>query len=339
MNQKSQILEEDILRICQRVDFEKLRNKTLLLTGASGLLGIYFLSCLRYLNVNRNFSISVCAVVYSEPDSFLKRLTNFEFLKILRGDLADAEFLRSLPVADFIIHAAGYGQPGRFTADPIRTLEINLVGTLGLLRKLNKNGHFLFTSSSEIYTGLLKPPFSEGVIGTTNTTHPRSCYIEGKRGGEAICQAFRNNNVNAMAARISLTYGPGTRKGDTRVLPMLIDKALAGNIILVDAGDARRTFLYIADSIEMLWKILLEGREPIYNVGGNTEVSILELAEKIGKTLDVPVKKGIQSSLLGAPVVVRLDMSLYEQEFGKSPLIDLSEGLSRAIDWQRELQK
>ncbi len=339
MTRQLEILEEDVTRICKVLKLEELRGKTLLLTGASGLLGVYFLACLRHLNKHLNYSISVYAVVYSQPESFFKTLADFEKVSILIGDISNHEFLESLPSADYIIHAAGYGQPGRFTSDPVRTLELNILSTLALLRKLKKNGKFLFTSSAEVYTGLESPPFKETEIGTTNTTHPRSCYIEGKRAGEAICQAFRSKGVDAKSARISLTYGPGTRSGDTRVLPMLIEKALNGSIDLLDGGEAKRSFLYVADAVEMMWKILLNGREPIYNVGGDDEVSILELAEKIGKILKAPVQTSKTLGLSGAPVVVRLDMSHLERDLGKSSARSLDKGLVRTIEWHQELRK
>lgn len=334
------IIEGDAKTICQSLKVSDFENKTVLLTGASGLLGLYFLATVRHLNLHQNANVKLYSVVYSEPDEVLKYLADFPGSKFLRGDIADMDFTAHLPTADMIIHAAGYGQPGKFTANPVKTLELNLMGTFGLIRRLNPGGQFLFTSSAEVYTGLTPPPFTEAQMGTTNTTHPRSCYIEGKRGGEAICNAFRAQGVDAKSARISMTYGPGTRAGDLRVMNMLIQKGLQGRIDLMDDGSAQRTFLYVSDAVLMMWNILLHGKHPIYNVGGTYSISIFELAQSIGRNLDVPVFKATTSGMPGAPVNVKLDMSQYESEFGKltsEKLISFERGLEQTIQWQREL--
>lgn len=335
-----EIIEDDAKQICQSLSVADFENKTILLTGASGLLGLYFLATVRHLNLHKKANIKLFSVVFSEPDAVLKYLANFPGSEFLRGDIADNIFTTNLPTADMIIHAAGYGQPGKFTANPVKTLELNLMGTFGLIRRLNSGGKFLFTSSAEVYTGLTPPPFTEAQVGTTNTTHPRSCYIEGKRGGEAICNAFRTQGIDAKSARISMTYGPGTRAGDLRVMNMLIQKGLQGRIDLMDDGSAQRTFLYVADAILMMWNILLHGKYPIYNVGGSYSISIYELAQSIGQKLDAPVFKASTTGMPGAPVNVKLDMSQYESEFGllsTEKLISFELGLEKTIQWQRGL--
>jgi nucleoside-diphosphate-sugar epimerase len=207
-----------------------------------------------------------------------------------------------------------------------------------LFDKLSKRGKFLFVSSSEIYSGLKKPPFKESEAGITNTTHPRACYIEAKRCAEAICLAYRKKGIDAKAVRLSLAYGPGTRPGDKRVLNSFIEKALTGKIALLDQGEAKRTYCYISDATEIMWNVLLHGKEPIYNVGGNSRTTIRELAEKIGKYLDAPVilPSKIQD-MAGAPEDVYLDMTKVQEEFNKIEYVILDEGLKNTIEWQRQL--
>ncbi|PJD94144.1 MAG: hypothetical protein CK424_00905 [Legionella sp.] len=336
MSNCNQILANDAKLVCQAVDLTSLKNTKILLTGASGLLGLHFLASLRYAKQVQRIEIQLIALAFSPPDAFLQELTRDGFCQLIQGDLTDSRFLESLEEFDVIIHAAGYGQPGRFTADPVRTLGLNTSVTLTLAKKLKKGGRFLFMSSAEVYTGLSNPPFSEEQIGTTNTEHPRSCYIESKRAGEAIGFAFRKMGVDFKAVRISLTYGPGTRNGDTRVVGMLIDKGLKGEIQLMDSGSARRAMLYVSDAMVMLWNILLNGKQGLYNVGGKTEVSIFELAERIGKQLSVGVKKSHEDSLEGAPEQVHLDMRRFENEFKYRECVDLDRGLAQTIQWQLE---
>lgn len=334
------ILNRDAARVCAAVDFSSLENKEVLVTGASGLLGIQFLATLGHLILEKKRSIPVSILVFSEPDPVLQYYIESCKIRCFRGNIGDADFLKSLPEFDAIIHAAGYGQPGKFTADPVSTLSSNFVGTLGLLKRLRRSGRFLFTSSAEVYTGLSSPPFREEQIGTTNTDHPRSSYIEGKRSAEALCYGFRKDGVDAKSVRISLTYGPGAKSGDTRVLNSFIDKALAGAIHLVDAGAALRSFLYVSDAVTMMWKILLEGKQGVYNVGGVEECSILSLAQKIGAQIGVPVLPAEdQPGLSGAPAVVRLAMDRFHCEFESFPLVSLEEGLEWTILWHRELNK
>ncbi len=224
--------------------------------------------------------------------------------------------------------------------NPATTLALNTIGTAELLERLAPDGRFLFASSAEVYTGLNLPLLRETDIGRTNTDHPRACYIEGKRTGEALCFAYRGRGVAAKAARIALTYGPGTKPHDRRVLNMFIEKALSGQIDLMDSGAALRTLMYIANTVEALWNILMFGRHTVYNVGGDAEVSILDLAREIGRKMNVPVlMPDTEAGVAGAPQSVRLDMSRYRDEFGLQTLLPLQEGLERTIAWQRVLYR
>lgn len=328
----------DALLSIRNLDFTELADRSLLLTGASGLIGIHFLASLAAAVEKFRIQPRVHVVVHSEPEPLLVFLAGKLDAKIWRGDLSSRSFCASLPACDYVIHMGGYAQPARFTADPVRTLKINVMATLSMIEKLSPGGKFLFGSSAEVYTGLQTPPFNENQIGSTNTTHPRFSYIEGKRAGEAICNAFRSNGVQAKSARIGHTYGPGTKRGDTRVLNSLIEKGLQGKIELLDRGEALRTFVYVTDAVNMMWNILFHGTQSIYNVGGRSRVSILELAKMIGHLTRAPVRLPQDSAgaLAGSPTNVELDMARYEQEFGTRQFEDLHSGLSRTVAWQSE---
>ena len=332
------IVAADAREIVRRVDLSKLLGKSVLVTGASGLLGINLLACLKEINLEAQKHVHVNAVIHTDPLPYYNAFfedTDFQFLS---GDLADTSFCDTLPNTDYIIHAAGYGQPGRFMETPIKTLQLNTSVTLSLFKRLNPQGKFLFLSSSEVYSGLTTSPHRESEIGTTNTSHSRSCYIEGKRCGEAICNAYRALGVNAKSARLALAYGPGTRPGDRRVLNAFIEKGLKGKIELMDQGQARRTYCYVADAVEIMWHILLSGKEPVYNVGGKSRTTIADLARRIGDILNVPVVFPAKSDdIKGAPVDVFLDMFLVERDFKKKDYFPFDIGLARTIEWQKAL--
>jgi UDP-glucuronate decarboxylase len=335
------IIAEDAEKITKKLVLSGLQEKTILITGASGLVGTYILACLKNLSNKNNGKIKTIAVVQSDIPSYLKNFLDNEGAEIFKGDLTDYGFCQSLPQADYIIHAAGYGQPGMFMADQVKTITLNTFSTLQLFKKLRPEGKFLFISTSEVYSGLPNPPYKEEQIGTTNTTHPRSCYIEAKRCGEAICNAYRAKGVDAKSARLCLAYGPGTKQGDKRVLNSFIEKATKGKIEMMDRGEAKRTYCYIADAVEIMLAILLHGKEPIYNVGGISKTTIAELAQRIGKYMDVPVifPENSSGTMAGAPDDVFLDMDKVKNEFNKIEYISFDEGLKKTIDWQKELYK
>ena len=257
------------------------------------------------------------------------------------GDLTDNIFLDSLPKADYIIHAATYGQPGKFMEFPEVTIKLNTTVTLSLLEKnLEKDGRFLFLSTSEVYSGLPTSPYSEDQIGNTLPNHSRACYIEAKRCGEAIINIYRQKGVAAVSARLSLAYGPGTRNDDRRVLNNFIEKALINKEIkLMDAGLAKRTYCFVSDAVNMMWKIFFEGKECVYNVGGVSSVTILELAQIIGELTNVPVIAPEIKNLAvsGAPEDVRLDLTRFVKEFGEPVFCEMKKGLIKTIEWQSSM--
>lgn len=335
MNPLTDIIEKDIRSFVPKIDFRKLDGKSVLVTGASGLIGTYVLATLSELR-RTGANIVVSAVVLHPFPDYLKdfgRGVNF-----IEGDLENQKLLASLPAADFIIHAAGFGQPGKFLEEPLKTVALNTAVTIALKRKLKAGGTFLFLSTSEVYSGLPTPPYSEEQIGTTSPLHPRACYIESKRCGEAIVNAMRAEGLDAKSARLSLAYGPGTKRGDRRVLNVFIEKALRGSLKLLDQGAAKRTYCYVADAVEILWRIALEGREAVYNVGGVGKVSIRDLALKIGAALNVaPTFPEAAQGVTGAPSDVSLDMTRVAREFGKRDFVPLDEGLRHTIEWQKVL--
>lgn len=296
--------------------------KKLLITGAYGLVGSNI--CKR---LERDF-----------PDVEITKV-KFEVVYDNEWGLVSGYF--SDPVYfgndsfDYVIHAAGYGQPQMFGKDKIKTIEINTRTTNDLFRAIRPGGKFLYVSTSEVYSGA-KTPYTEQSIGTTTPQHPRACYIEGKRCGEAICMAYRDQGYDVKIARLALAYGPGTKKGDTRVINQFIEQAITKKeIVMKDKGEAQRTYLYIDDCVDMLLNILFKGTQPVYNVGGVDSVSIAQLAYQIADLTDSEVSYG-KEGLKGAPDNVKLSLALTLTEFPRT-FISLKEGLKRTIEYQKQL--
>jgi len=338
MNKLMDIIQEDAAKICEQIDFSSLYGQSILITGASGLLGVSMVACLKHLLENDSAPMKVYAVTQSNLLPYQSHFFTHPNITLFQGNLTDFQFCKSLPVADNIIHAAGYAQPARFMENPIETMRLNTSTTFSLFEKLLPQGKFLFISTAEVYSGLTSLLHRESEIGTTTTTHPRACYIEAKRCAEAICNSYRAAGIDAKSARLALAYGPGTKPGDKRALNAFIEKGLNGQITMLDHGLAKRTYCYVADAVEILWDILLFGQEPIYNVGGDSRTTIAELAQQIGDTLNVPVVFPASSTeSQGAPDDVQLDMSLVRNAFGKTTFMPFETGLARTIEWQQAL--
>lgn len=340
------LIEQNCEKVIASLDFSSLRNKRVLITGASGLIGIHMVSVLKLLNERYDYKMDIWCWVFSNIDSNFTPV--FDGCAVLKSDLTDSRNIEgvantlaeTLSGFDVIIHAAGYGQPQKFTSNKIKTIELNTHATTNLFKLLNSEGSFLFCSTSEVYSGINEEAIDETRIGTTLPDHPRACYIEGKRCGEAICQAFSELGYKTKIARISLAYGPGTKSNDARVISNLIDKGLKnGRIEMLDSGSSIRTYGYISDIVEMLYNILLHGKQTVYNVSGNSRVSILELAQKIGEQLncEVVVPSSESVGLSGNPKVVNMSIDRYLTEFGNKTFEPIDIGLTNTVNWQRKL--
>lgn len=329
------LIENECNEIIKKIDFSQLKNKRILVTGASGLIGVYMVSCLKQIAKQNNIVLDTMVRNQIEKE--------FEFIffgcRVITADITDNSTFDNLPEYDVIIHAAGYGQPGKFLEDKIKTITLNTTSTINLFNKLKKDGKFLFVSTSELYSGLDYENISEDQIGTTNTDHPRSCYIEGKRCGESICHSYISKGYDVKILRLSLAYGPGTKKNDHRVLNSIIEKGITKDKIeLMDDGSAIRTYCYITDVIEMFWNILLFGKHNLYNVGGKSVTTILNLANLIGSRLDKDVTTPKSSNeLVGNPKVVNISIDRYINEFNKRDFVSLEDGINNTIEWQKKL--
>lgn len=335
------IIESDIKDLLARLSLDEMCGQTVLITGASGLIGTYLVYSIAIYNecYSKEKKISLSIVIQNRMPEHLIQFENAEWLTIYQGDLSEYEFCIKLPNADYIIHAAGYGQPGKFMDSKVKTIKLNTICTGILLEKLNSSGKFLFISTSEVYNDSPNIPYNEKENGTTMPDHARACYIEGKRCGEALCNIYADKGYHVKIARVALAYGPGIRKDDKRVLYNFIQKAFKeGCIKMLDSGKAKRVYCYIADTIEVLWRILFTGKSVTYNVGGESYTTILNLANIIGQILDVDViyPEEEKQQLSGAPNEVFMDIVKMKEEFNKYNFISLEDGIARTVRWYRE---
>jgi UDP-glucuronate decarboxylase len=342
-NQLANYLCEDAQKINQRINLSAFHEAKVLITGASGLIGHYLIAVLSNAAKQGIVIDSLYISCKNEPPAYLKKLVENLNVKYLLGDISRLEIVSQVPDDfDFIFHAAGYGQPQKFLTDEIATILLNTVATNNLLKKMKPSGKFLFLSTSEIYSGSKEIPYLESRIGTTNTNHPRACYIEGKRCGEAIVSAYRKKGLDAKSIRLALAYGPGVRADDRRVLNEVIKKGLSGNgIELLDSGASSRTYIYVTDAIELMLGVMLFGDDGIYNVTGFSKTTIAQMANiianKINTTLTFPTEA--RSGLEGAPeeVTLSLEKTLSVYPKAKNDFVSFDDGLSKVIEWYRQI--
>lgn len=317
--------------------WRRLDGSSILITGASGLVGLNLLAALVGIRDRLGLELEIISVSKSGvlPGNILHGVG----IKFFSGDLLNSKIAGSLPDADWIVHGATYGQPAKFTKDSFGTLMLNSEVTATLLKKCRHR--FLFLSSSEVYSGLPPARHKETEIGTTGPLHPRAAYIEAKRFGETLTlNGFRGSQV-ANIARLSLAYGPGARTDDQRVLNELILRGLKeGSVELRGGNEQVRSYLFAEDAVSYLLRILVLGTGEIYNVGGLESLTLGELAELIAADLGlehefVPGVAG--NAVVGAPNEVRIDMSKTRKLTGEFEHYPVELGLRATSSWYRDL--
>lgn len=282
------IIEEDIQYMLSAdfVDFTRFRGKTVLVTGAYGMLASYMIYPLIRLNENDpDFRCTILALGRSR-DKMKKRFAEADgkpYFKMICTDVCDVRQIQG--DVDFIIHAASPTNPRMYLKNPVAVMKPNVTGTLNLLdvaREKHSEG-FLFISSGEVYGLLKKDVILESDKGFLDCTAPRSCYAESKRAGEELCTGYLEDyQVHARIVRPSHTYGPTMNlKTDGRVFADFVNDAVQGrNISVKSDGAATRAFIYLADAALGFFKVLLDGTDgEAYNVTNNDAIcSMKELA-------------------------------------------------------------
>lgn len=315
-------------------------GRSFLITGATGVVGLHILNVLNKLCIA---GATIKAQLLSSSGSALPFPTRLD-TTYLRVDCSDmislTKFRRDSLGYDFVVHAAGYGQPNRFMSDPLAVINVNTLGTHAMLEiaKISRS-RFVFLSTSEIYSGSRQQPF-ETTSGVTLPQHPRAPYIEAKRLGETLCEVYRTEGASCSSVRLALAYGPGPKSDDGRVLNQFIVRSLKeGRIRLADNGAAVRSYIFGSDAAVAILNILARGKQSVYNIGGQTSITVSELAGCIGSLTGASVHlsedPNSSAALVAAPPNVSLNTERYESEFGKLERIPLRDGLRATIDWYR----
>ena len=309
-----------------------MQRKRVLITGGAGFLGSHL--CERFLAEG-------CEVICMD--------------NLITGDLANVEHLFRDALFHFeqrdvteYIHVAGelhailhFASPASsidYLELPIQTLKVGSLGThkaLGLARV--KNARFLLASTSEVYGDPLVHPQPESYWGNVNPVGPRGVYDEAKRFAEAMTMAYhRFHKVETRIVRIFNTYGPRMRLRDGRALPAFMSQALQGEPITVFGdGSQTRSFTYVDDLVEGIWRLLISSEANPVNIGNPREMTILQFAEAVRKAT------GSKSPIVHKPLPVddpkirQPDITRARQLLGWEPKVQLEQGLDRTLAYFR----
>lgn len=292
----NKVLKEDLEAIIkENISWEKLKGKTVMITGASGMIGIYMLRTLILLNEKYDYQIRILAVLRN-PDKLPQEVKDCGAVKILVHDVT--EKFQVEEDVNYIIHAASPASPLIMQNKPVETIAANTLGTyytLDLAKEKNAEG-YLFISSREIYGQPQEGQefFFENTYGFVDQLNPRSCYSEGKKAAETMCVCYHEEyGLNTKIARLAHTYGPGMSIYDGRVQADFLKNVFHNeNIVLKSEGTAVRTYTYIADAVSGLYRILLDSEDIVYNIGNEEgKVSIRQLAETL---VDIYPERGLK---------------------------------------------
>jgi nucleoside-diphosphate-sugar epimerase len=329
-------------RIIEKIDISDFKNKNILITGANGLIGGFLADFFHYLNTELDFNIKLVLSSLSKHPFRIENILNKPNVTYISVDLSSTGVICDIDI-DYCFYCAGYAQPSKFMANPLDTIGINTIGLFKTLNSVfrNKNAKCIYLSSSEIYSANLKDgSHMETDLINVDIENKRNPYILGKICGESIINNFADIGLNSISARVSLCYGPGVLPDDTRVLSEIVHKGFSKSttIDLFDDGSASRRYIHISDFVIMILNLILKGNQRVYNICGEEECTIHELATIIGNKLNKKVNKGKSNDIVSktAPKIVWNSLERYNMEFGKMEFKPLVEGIDEFLEWYKK---
>lgn len=308
----------------------------MLITGAAGFLGSHL--CDKFIAEDFHV-IGMDNLITGDLKNIehLFKLENFEFY---HHDVTT--FVHVPGNVDYILHFASPASPIDYLKIPIQTLKVGSLGThnlLGLARE--KNARILIASTSEVYGDPLIHPQNEEYYGNVNTIGPRGVYDEAKRFQESITMAYhRFHGMETRIARIFNTYGPRMRLNDGRVIPAFIGQALRGEDLTVFGdGSQTRSFCYVEDQIEGLYRLLLSDYPLPVNIGNTGEITILEFAKEIIKLTGTNQKIIFKPLPKDDPLQREPDISKAKEILDWEPKVSRQEGMKKTYEYFKSLSK
>ena len=314
-------------------DWSKLTGKTLLISGGTGFIGTFLCNVIRYRNKKYHQNIKVVVLAFNQPE-------DDDTVTYLKRDV-------TLPVEidgpiDFILHMASNTHPEQYKTDPVGTITGNVFGAYNLLT-LAKEKHsqrFVLASSCEIYGDGKDTPMDELYCGYINSNTARAGYNESKRVSESLCQSFgQQYGIESCVFRLARVFGADKTKKDTKAMAQFIANAVNGeDIVLKSKGLQRYSYVYIADAVSGIFKVLLDGvTGEAYNISSDYDGCTLgEYAEYIASLGNRKVIYDIENNPNASQAQNALLDNSKIKSIGYKPMFTVKQGLERTYRIYKE---
>jgi len=308
--------------------------KTAVVTGGAGFLGSHLCDKL----ISEGLQVICIDNLITGNVENISHLAGNDKFSFIKHDITNYIFIPGK--VDYILHFASPASPVDYLQLPIQTLKVGSLGThkaLGLAKE--KKARFLLASTSEVYGDPEIHPQHEEYWGNVNPIGPRGVYDEAKRFAEAITMAYhRYHNLETRISRIFNTFGPRMRAQDGRAIPNFVMQALTGKPITVYGdGSQTRSFCYITDLVDGLFKLLMSDENEPVNIGNPEEIPLLEIAKEIVELTNSKSQIVFEGLPVDDPKVRQPDISKAKSKLEWEPKVNRKEGLQKTINYFKEL--
>jgi len=308
--------------------------KRVLITGAAGFLGSHL--CDRF--IAEGFYVIGMDNFITGDESNIEHLFNHQNFEFIKHDVT--KFIEIEGELDYILHFASPASPIDYLKIPIQTLKVGSLGTHNLLGLAKaKNARILIASTSEVYGDPLVHPQTEDYYGNVNTIGPRGVYDEAKRFQEAITMAYhRFHGLETRIVRIFNTYGPRMRLNDGRVIPAFMGQVLRGeNLTVFGDGLQTRSFCYVDDQVEGIFRLLFSDYSYPVNIGNPNEITIIAFAKEIIKLTETDQKIVFKKLPIDDPLQRQPDISLAKKILNWEAKVNRKEGMTKTFNYFKTL--